>query len=293
MLQKIFIGFLTIIIVLGISYFKNSLPVFKRSSSLQFNPFDTLLRTDYSHLENQYLGFNSQNAINKLASIDNEYYTVSQHKKSRFYGTEWRKNIESTEPGEFKSYFQDYLKQNIKPDSLHCTLYAMKALKAGLGHKFEELDKLHQEIYKDHEFAGWSVGHILTKYFGWKAYLVLDPNSHEYESCLQNFKRDGMYHVWRQPNIKIEKVFVRDQDNLRLDSLLKLHEFSWGFSDQGWHTWITRFSEIKECNWSGTPSQNGSYMQEPSLIQSSIFIDYKDYLSHVLVFPPKAKSSSL
>lgn len=64
------------------------------------------------------------------------------------------------------------------------------------------------------------------------------------------------------------------------------------FSDQGWHTWITRFNDLKECNWSGAPSQKFNIGNNSPLFLETKFTEYYDYNSHIIVFPPK-KSEAL
>ena len=163
--------------------------ILKSSSKELFIP-----STDSSKLENQYSGFHSPNAINKIAGIENEYYQNVDKKGRKYYGTEWKKLAELETANDTISIFENYLMemefQGLKPDSLHCTMYAMKALEVGLDTNFTKFEKLHKQIYKKHEYAGWSVAYILTKYFNWKAYLVISQSSGEYEACLKNFKKE-------------------------------------------------------------------------------------------------------
>lgn len=278
--------FVLLILVLCFSSCRNENKegsILKSSSKELFIP-----STDSSKLENQYSGFHSPNAINKIAGIENEYYQNVDKKGRKYYGTEWKKLAELETANDTISIFENYLMemefQGLKPDSLHCTMYAMKALEVGLDTNFTKFEKLHKQIYKKHEYAGWSVAYILTKYFNWKAYLVISQSSGEYEACLKNFKKDKSYHVWRQPNIPLEAVLDFDTEEIQIDSLLNQNEFAWGFSYQGWHTWITRFDQLKECNWAGSPLAEYSTMP---LFYQTKFTNYYAYNSHIVVFPPK------
>ncbi len=246
---------------------------------------DTIPFAEFSNLKNQYIGFHSPNAINKIVAIENDYFIDYEYSESKYYGTEWRKMAQIDFYNDSTSLFEDYesnTKQ--KTDSMHCTIYAMKAIKEGLGSHFLKFETLHQSIWQEREYAGWSVAHILTKHFDWKAYLFISQDSQEYEACIKNFKKDKKYHVWRQPNILLEKIYDFDTEKLAIDSLLAQNEFGWGFSYQGWHTWITRFHELKECNWLGSPSSE--YELTPLFISTKM-TEYYNYNSHIVVFPPK------
>lgn len=252
--------------------------------------------TKLSALKNTYIGFNSQSAINKIAKIENEYFNNRKKTISQYYGTAWRGNAETNfENDNNKSVYDQYVSQlikerQIKPDSMHCTIYAIKALQAGLGESFAKLENHHKIIWKNREYAGWSVAYILTKYFDWRAILILSKKSPEYTLCIKNFKRDKKYHVYKQPDIPIEKVLDFDDDKRQIDSLLSLQEFGWGFSHQGWHTWITRYNKLKECNWEGTPSTKYTSKNAKPLFIKTKFTEFYDYDSHVIVFPPKRES---
>ena len=45
--------------------------------------------TEPSKLENKYLNFNSPNAINRIASIENDYFNDYKLNLSKYYGTQW------------------------------------------------------------------------------------------------------------------------------------------------------------------------------------------------------------
>ena len=131
------------------------------------------------------------------------------------------------------------------------------------------------------------MAYILTKHYNWKAYLFISKDSNEYDACVSNYKKDKKYHVWKQPNIPLENIFDIDDDTDAITSLLSLNEFGWGFSDQGWHTWITRFNDLKECNWNGAPAQKYDLENNAPLFLKTKFSEYYDYSSHIIVFPPK------
>jgi len=254
------------------------------------------LYTKPSLLENTCIGFHAPKAINKLADIENEYFNSYKDSYSKYYGTVWKEtaeyNLWGSESDTSINMFTHYLEQlkDEKPDSMHCTIYAIEALKAGFGSDFLRLDHEHKKIWKQREYAGWSIAYLLTRDFGWTAYLFLDKDSKEYDRCIKNFKEDGKYHVWKQPNIPIKEVFDMEEDQQNINELLENHEFGWGFSEQGWHTWVTRFNVLKECYWAGSPS--AKYGENKPLFLKTNFIDYHDYSSHIIVVPPKKKNSN-
>lgn len=239
--------------------------------------------TQLSKKKNKYINFNSPNAINEIAAIENEYFNNYNTSFSKYYGTVWYQNA-LRDSLIFKKYKSEL---NIKPDSMHCTIYAMKSLNAGLGKNNLEFKNRYKKIWEDREYAGWSVAYILTKYFNWNAYLIISKQSSEYEYCLKNYKKDKKYHVWKQPNIDIKKVFDFDKEKTKIDSLLKSNEYGWGFSNQGWHTWITRYDTLKECNWSGAPSKKYNITNAKPLFLKTKFTNFSDYQSHIIAFPPK------
>lgn len=250
-----------------------------------------IVYTQPSKLSNSYVGFNSTKAINKIAEIENEYFNNYRKDGSRYYGSVWKESAELYyEEGDSCSTFENYESQLLKryetSDSMDCTVYSMSGLQAGLDTNYKRFLKLHEAHWKKNDYAGWSVAYILTKHFNWKAVLLISTSSIEYDLCVKNYRRDKKYHVWRQPNIPLERVFDFDAEKTAIDSLLALNEFGWAFSYQGWHTWITRFKELKQCNWSGSP---WSKMEENELFWSSRVTEYYSYDSHVIVFPPKQK----
>jgi hypothetical protein len=257
------------------------------------------IHTAYSTAKNEYLNFNSVAAINKVAAIENEYFRDRKHGVSKYYGTQWREMSENIVLDSNISQYDDYLNRlsratgaqanSQKPDSLHCTLYAFEALKAGLNaDQLTKLDSLHKTIWKEREIAGWSIGYLLVKHFGWEAYLMISTYSNEYDQCLKHYVKHKSYPVWKQPDIPLKKMFTIGEEDSLINSLLVQNEFSWGFSYQGYHTWITRYTELKECIWSGAPSARyDDFGYDNPLFVATNFYDYYDYNSHVIVVPPK------
>jgi hypothetical protein len=258
---------------------------------------DTLkVYTLKSNRISEYEEFDSPKAVNRIAEIENEYFNRVVKSQSKYYGTVWQEKAKTIfEENDTISLFEKYknlvAERNEKVDSMHCTIYALEALKAGMGEKFYIMDSLHKKIWKDREYAGWSVGHILTEKMGWAAYLIISKNSKEYENCIKNYKKDGKYHVWKQPDIRIEKMYNFDTEKVAINRLLEKHEYGWGFSEQGWHTWITRFKELKECNWLGAPSMKYALEGDKPLFLSTKFTKFYDYNSHIIIFPPKRNNS--
>ena len=249
-----------------------------------------IIYTQPSYLKNRCTQFSSPNAINRLAIIENKYFKAYYDStKSSYYGTAWSEEaMNSFNKSDSVSDFDDYLNSfDKKPDSMHCTIYAIEALRFGMSGEFEKLESKHKSIWDKREHAGWSIGYLLTIYYNWKAYLVVSETSPEYKSCIRNFKRDQKYHVWKQPNIPIEELYILEEDVTEIDSIFKENEFGWGFSYQGYHTWVSRFDTLKECNWLGAPSLDYTYGYEVPLFKKGKFIEYADYGSHVVVFPPK------
>lgn len=264
----------------------------EESISIDSASIDTFVTyTQPSFLENEYFGFNSTKAINKIADIENEYFNNYRKTASKYYGSVWKESAELYyEENDSCNWFENYenklLVRNEAPDSMDCTVYAMKALKAGLDTNYQRFLELHEKHWKKDDYAGWSVAYILTEHFEWSAVLLISKSSVEYDLCLKNYKKDKKYHVWKQPDIPIERIYDYDTEKESLKELLSMNEFGWGFSYQGWHTWITRFNELKECNWGGSPC---SEMEDNELFWSSEATEYYAYDSHIIVFPPKLR----
>lgn len=249
--------------------------------------------TSLSDLPNSYLGFHSPKAINAIATIENSYFYAYENGQSVYYGTVWADQAAASYAQKGRiSIFEAY--QNSLPDSacptpLHCTLYANIALQAGLGDLWKKLSDLHEQKWGNREYAGWSVTWLLCKHFGWKAYLIIDENSPEYAQCNNAFLQNKSYPVYRQPDIPLEDWLERGKDDAEIQQLLEANEFGWGFSYQGWHTWITRFTDLKECFWGGAPSRDLAQPGDVLLFLETPFLAYRDYASHVVCFPPKAE----
>lgn len=245
----------------------------------------------YSEEENTYEGFHSPNAINRAADIENEYFRAYENGTSHFYGTRWLEASQQVSADKDSlSWYKAYTKTlGTKPDSMHCTLYAVEALKAGMGDRFSQLEAAHKEIWGNREYAGWSIGYLLVKNFGWEAVLIIDANSPEFRQCEQAFRNRKVYPVWRQPDIPLTDRWIIGESDSLIQDQLKQHEFGWGFSRQGYHTWFTRYELLKECNWWGAPGRKWEvYAGNQPLFLTTPFSAYRDYLSHVFVFPPKA-----
>ncbi|MFT7612930.1 MAG: hypothetical protein ACI9J3_001897 [Parvicellaceae bacterium] len=282
---------LSLLILIGLSCASPSYDTVAVESSNEVLQDTIKLNTAPSTLDNTYIGFNSPNAINHIANIENSYFTDFKGSFSKYYGTVWRSGAEEEYDIDSISTYEQYLNEmkilGQAPDSMHCTIYAIKGLMTGLDSSFNKLDSLHRKVYKNHEHAGWSIGYLLVKYFDWKAYVVVNQSSKEYDRCKKYFAKNKTYYVWNQPDIPVERLYDYDEDAAQLDSLLKQNEFGWGFSEQGWHTWITRFNSLKECIWNGAPSNQYSQETEGNLFRTTPFATYTDYNSHVIVFPPK------
>ena len=249
--------------------------------------------TSYSQLSNRYVGFDGPAAVNRLADVENEYFARYDDSISPYYGTTWRQTAEYTFGEEdtlsqYAAFAEEITRSGREPDSMHCTLYAYEGLRVGLSAAdHARLLELHRRVYGDHELAGWSVGYLLVKRFDWRAYLVLDRHSREYERCVRAYERRREYPVWRRPAIPLDDLFILGERDAELEELLSRHEFGWGFSYQGWHTWVTRFTELKECNWGGAPGRRYADSDYATpLFLSGPFLQYADYSSHVIVFPP-------
>jgi hypothetical protein len=241
--------------------------------------------------ENSNKKFSSLKAIHKIREIEEEYFENYNKGVSKYYGTEWYNYANNVyAQNDSSSLFQNYcsqLKQRGEvPDSMHCTIYAIRTLEAGFGNEFDRIKSYHREIWGNREFAGWSIAHILTEKYNWKAYLIISKDSKEYNRSMKYFNKDKKYHVWYQPNIKIEKVYDFDEDKNTIDSLLSDNIYGWGFSEQGWHTWVTKSDSLKECIWSGIPGKVFDPNSEKPLFFTTKFTEFYDYKSHIVVFPP-------
>ena len=169
----------------------------------------------YSNLKNEYIGFSSPNAINAIATIENDYFSNYQKGISKYYGSVWAGSAytevkEGEGSWEWDLYKKELDSLHIKPEMFHCMVYTMKALKAGMGENYKKLQQYHRQIYKKTNYAGWSMAHILTEHFGWKAYLFIRPYSDEYNRCVRNFKKNKTYYVWKQPDINPTWLYLKN-----------------------------------------------------------------------------------
>ena len=89
----------------------------------------------------------------------------------------------------------------------------------------------------------------------------------------------------------MEALYIRGENDSLITKLLAENEFGWGFSHQDIHTWITRFNELKECDWTGAPGKKYEVSGSP-LFRSTPFLNFHDYASHVVIFPPKANKDN-
>jgi len=234
--------------------------------------------------------FDSKKAIERSDELVKEYLIGYFRNVSRLVGRVWldfSKEISMSERTVYVDYKSELEKDSLKMRRMDCTIYAEDCLKAGFDEDgFRRLKKLHNEIYRGKGFAGWSISYLLTEFFGWKAYAFIKPGAKDYQHYLNHFKNDKEYPVWRQPDTKIEEYYFLGEDNDNIEQLLSENEFGWGFSEDGIHTWITNFEDLKECHWDGPPAEkynpDKSY---PLLFETTRFIEFEDYDVHLVVFP--------
>lgn len=233
--------------------------------------------------------FDSKKAIEKSNELVLEYMKGYHNNVSRLVGNIWLSSAKKTNLAVYNDYIKELKKESLKPKVMDCTIYAEACLKGGfLTNEFKQLKKYHNGIWAGKGFAGWSVAHLLTEKFGWKAYAFIRKGAADYNHYLHYFETKKEYPVWKQPNIKIEKFFTFGDDDLEINKLLMKHEFGWGFSNDGIHTWITKFTDLKECHWDGPPAKKynpNNYL--PLLYETTPFVEYYDYGIHIVVFPPK------
>lgn len=240
-----------------------------------------------------YANFNSVAALDRAEAYEQEYTENYRTGASVAFGRVWADaamldTLPNGKTTQFDLYRKEMEDQGKTRDSLDCTLYAQELLRVGLGpDQYQKLDSLHREIWGDREYAGWSVGYLLTQHFGWRAWLFIDTVSAEFNKCTKQFKKDGSYPVWHQPNIPLEAMWTVGSEDERIDSLLANEEFGWGFSEQGIHTWVVNYRDLKECNWAGAPGFKYDIPGAKPLFITTPFERFHDYNSHVVVFPPK------
>jgi len=239
-----------------------------------------------------YYGFDSSEAIVRSDELVKEYLTGYFWNVSRLVGRVWldySEEISMSEKTIYEEYLNELEKDSLQMRRMDCTIYAEDCLKAGFGEDdFRRLKNLHNEIYPGKGFAGWSVSYLLTGNFGWKSYAFIKPGAKDYHHYLNHFKNNKEYPVRRQPDTKIEKFYFLGEDNEEIEQLLSENEFGWGFSEDGIHTWITNYTDLKECHWDGPPAEkydpDNSF---PLLLETTRFIEFYDYGVHLVVFPRK------
>lgn len=233
--------------------------------------------------------FDPTAASARLDQIEATWKAESQQGVSRYAGTEWLKAAQATLTEDSTTVYDHYrqgLADTLGICPLHCTHYAIEGLRAGLGEvEFARFDSIHESIWKKREYAGWSTAYVLVKYFGWKAVAVVAPYSTEYEQVKGSFDTRKRYPVWRQPDVPLEELFIYPKEKEAIDSVLTKQAFGWGFSIQGWHTWVTLHDTLDECNWLGSPSRMYEAEGALPLFIHTRFIEYTDYDSHVICFP--------
>ena len=148
-----------------------------RTGEAKKRPGSRFIQTPYSTQPNTYNQFNSVMAINRLADINNSYFNDKLNGHSHYYGTEWREAIgEET----YTAYAKAILANGKEPDSMHCTIYAVEGLMAGLPEGIKgQLMTAHRRQYGAREYAGWSLGYLLVRHFDWSAYLIIDKHAAE------------------------------------------------------------------------------------------------------------------
>jgi len=237
--------------------------------------------------------FNSAAAIQKSNDITSEHWQNYQNSVSRYYGRVWLKNYaEHNHIGNLtfrEDYIQELTNNDLEKVRMDCTIYCAKLLKAGMdADKYSQLIKYHKEIWGNDGLAGWSVAHLLVDKFNWKAYAFIEPEANLSGHYLSHFKNRNEYPVYNQPNIKIEAYYTLGIDDVKIEELLKKHNFSWGFSQDGIHTWITHYTDLLECHWDGAPAAKyNTSGWLPDLFETTQFIKYKDYDVHIIIVPPK------
>ncbi len=237
--------------------------------------------------------FNADTAMERSNEMVKEHWENYHKGVSRYYGRVWLDNYAKGYYIGDSTYHDDYIQELRKRDMqkvrMDCTIYCAKVLKAGMGsEEYSKLVNYHNAIWSGYGFAGWSVGHLLVDRFGWKAYAFIESGANYHHHYISHFKDKKEYPVWKQPNIKIEAYYSLGEDDAEIEKLLSQHKFSWGFSKDGIHTWITNYANLLECHWDGTPAAKYNVNNWfPDLFETTRFIEYKDYNVHIIVVPPE------
>jgi len=239
------------------------------------------------------LDFNSTKAIKKALSLEQEYFSNYDLGTNRFAGRLWldyskRETQKNNRKTLYEKYLEELSEKSLELYELDCTTYAEECLKEGLESiNYKKLKQFHNEIWPGLGLAGWSTAYILTEKFNWKAYLFISSNAKDKDYYITNFNTKQKFPVYNQPDIKLENYFIKPQQDKDIKELLNKQEFGWGFSEQGIHTWITNYNNLKECHWDGAPSKKYNYKNFPLLFETTKFNEFTDYNIHLIVFPPE------
>ena len=231
----------------------------------------------------------------RIADIDRTFFLNYESGVSPWYGRVWRDEFAkknqypNSEMTVWQHFRQTLAENDLMPQRLDCTLYANEILKAGMSkNDYRRLWAEHRKIWGPSGLSGWSVGHLLTEKFGWRAYAVIHPEAPDYSYYMSYFQKKHEYPVWRQPNIRIEKYFISGQDVKAIEGLLTKHPFGWGFSEGGIHTWIVTGTDLKECHFDSGPMKRYDANNPHRLLETTPFTQFHDYNVHLIVFPPDA-----
>ena len=237
------------------------------------------------------VNFNSEAALNRSQQIVEEYFRDYSESVSRYVGRVWFDNISKGQSIGDISLYEDFLNElqsrNLEKIRMDCTIYCQKCLKAGMSSEdYSKLVNYHSELWPGKGFAGWSVGYLLVDRFGWKAYAFIERDADYYYHYLSHFENKKEYPVWNQPNTKIEEFYILGEDNEKIEQLLSEHKFSWGFSEDGIHTWITNYTDLRESHWDGPPAERYNPDNSfPLLFETTRFVEFEDYDVHLIIFP--------
>ena len=239
--------------------------------------------------------FDSAKSNSRIATIERTFFTNYEGGVSPWYGRVWRDEFakkhqfQNTEMTVWQHFQQTLAAHDMTPQRLDCTLYANEILKAGMSkNDYRRLWAEHRKIWGPSGLSGWSVGHLLTEKFGWRAVAVIHTDALDYGYYMSFFQKKHEYPVWRQPNIEIEKYFISGRDDDEIETLLSQQAFGWGFSEGGIHTWITSGTDLKECHFDSGPMKQYDTSNPYKLLETTRFIEYRDYNVHLIVFPPDA-----
>jgi hypothetical protein len=244
--------------------------------------------------------FDFKRAEKRMREIERDYAKHYEKSASRYFGRRWARFAKTQrKKGAEQTVWQRYLqalgKRKKRPQRIDCTLYAEQAMKAGLSARdFRRMWRLHRKTWGPRGLAGWRVGYLLVRYFGWTAYAVIRPDARYYYGYLEGFRR-GYYRVWRQPNSPIARYFIVGKHDRAIEALMRRTRFAWGFSDGGIHTWVISRGNIRENIWDAAPGKQFELPSGPltpyPMYKSTALARYRDYGAHLLVVPPTRFSS--